>query len=109
MIKGNLEEVSGLDHMEMISLFVAACVHDYEHPGVNNVFLANIQDPIAVRHNDISVLENHHIAASFALMNADEQNNWMHKFKTDDFKRMRKLIIDAVFATDMSKHFGELG
>lgn len=62
-----------------------------------------------MRHNDISVLENHHIAAAFALMNAEEQNNWMHKFKTDDFKRMRKLMIDVVFATDMSKHFGEVG
>ena len=109
MISGGLEEVASIDHIETISLFVAACVHDYEHPGVNNVFLVNIQDPIAVRHNDISVLESHHIASAFALMNAEEQNNWMHKYKSDDFKRIRKQMIDAVFATDMSKHFGELG
>jgi len=42
MVKGNMEDVAGLDHMEMISLFVAGCIHDYEHPGVNNVFLTNI-------------------------------------------------------------------
>jgi len=55
-------------------------VHDFEHPGVNNVFLTKIQDPIAIRHNDISVLESHHIAASFELMLGTPSNNWANKF-----------------------------
>jgi hypothetical protein len=63
--KSGLEEKAALDYSELISLYVAACVHDYEHPGVNNVFLSSISDPMALRHNDISVLESHHIAASF--------------------------------------------
>lgn len=44
---------------------IAAALHDYDHPGVNSVFLVNMNDEKAIRHNDVSVLENHHLAASF--------------------------------------------
>jgi len=67
----------------------AAAVHDFEHPAVNNIFLQKIQDPIAIRHNDISVLEQHHIAASFELMMSDPGKNWAIKMPTDVFKRTR--------------------
>lgn len=66
--KQGLQEKCELDNQELTALFVAACCHDFEHPGVNNAFLSNMRDPIAVRHNDQSVLESHHIAASFELM-----------------------------------------
>lgn len=106
--KQGLAETCALDNKEMISLFVAACCHDFEHPGVNNGFMVNIKDPLATCHNDVSVLEAHHIAASFALMQSDEKLNWMQKYTPDDYKRMRKLMIDAVFATDITKHFGDV-
>ena len=35
--------------------------------------------------------------------------NWANKFSTSDFKRIRKLMIQTVLATDMSKHFPDLG
>lgn len=107
--KAGLEEKAALDHNELTALFVAACCHDYEHPGVNSVFLINIKDHMAIRHNDISVLESHHIAASFAVMNSSEKSNWMHKYTNEEFKCIRKLMIDAVFATDVTKHFSEVG
>lgn len=69
----------------MTAIFVAASCHDYEHPGVNSVFLINMRDPMAIRHNDVSVLESHHIAASFALMNSSEASNWMHKYTHEDY------------------------
>ena len=86
----------------------AAALHDYEHPGVNNLFLIRLQDPIAIRYSDISVLENHHIAASFELMLGNSQNNWAYQFEQADFLRVRQLMIDCVLATDMSHHFKEL-
>ena len=70
-----------LDEWEYLSVFTAAVCHDFEHPGVNNVFLQKVQDPIAIRHNDISVLESHHIAASFELMLGNPINNWAFKFE----------------------------
>ena len=107
--KAGLQEKACLDYNEMTALFVAACCHDYEHPGLNNVFLISVRDPMAIRHNDVSVLESHHIAASFALMQSSEKNNWMQNYSTEDFKRIRKLMIDSVFSTDITKHFGDVG
>jgi hypothetical protein len=82
----------------------SAAVHDFEHPGVNNIFLAKILDSKAIRHNDISILENHHIASSFELM-LKTGNNWAREVAEDDFTRIRRLMIDFVLATDMSLHF----
>ena len=77
---GNVREVIKLDNLECIAAYIAACCHDYEHPGVTNVFLINVQDLKAIRHNDVSVLESHHIAASFELMHKDTEVNWAMKF-----------------------------
>jgi len=61
-----------------------------------------------VRHNDISVLENHHLAAAFALMTKNESCNWAINMSYENFKRCRHVIIQTVLTTDMTKHFGEL-
>jgi hypothetical protein len=49
-------------------------VHDFEHRGVSNDFLVKVADPLAIRYNDRSPQENHHAAASFTLLLADEFN-----------------------------------
>lgn len=97
-----------MDNMEELSCLVSAAIHDFEHPGVNNAFLVNMNDQIAIRHNDVSVLESHHLAASFKLM-THESNNWAINFSSADFKRVRQVIIQCVLTTDMTKHFSELG
>lgn len=69
-----------MTHIEIMSYLIAAVCHDYEHPGVNNVFLTAIKDTVAIRHNDASVLENHHIAATFELMSSQSELNWASGF-----------------------------
>ena len=49
-------------------MLTASIVHDYRHPGVNNGFLIKTSDPIALRYNDESVLENFHVAEGFGVM-----------------------------------------
>lgn len=68
-----------------------------------------MQDLKAIRHNDSSVLENHHVAASFELMHSDSENNWAIKYSHSEYKRIRKVMIQTILATDMSKHFPDLG
>lgn len=47
---------------------MAAIMHDYRHPGVNNGYLVRDLDPLAVTYNDVSVLENFHAAEGFKMM-----------------------------------------
>jgi cAMP-specific phosphodiesterase 4 len=54
-------------------------------------------------YNDESVLENHHLAVAFKLLQADERNIFSH-LNTKQIKTLRKMVIDMVLATDMSKH-----
>ena len=56
----------------------------------------------------MSVLENHHVASSFALMQ-DKSYNITEGFQKDDYKRFRSVMINCILGTDMSKHFSELG
>jgi hypothetical protein len=59
---------------------------------------------VAFRYNDKSVLENHHIAASFELMASHIDLNWMADFDNETFKKIRQMMIGAVLATDMEHH-----
>lgn len=54
-------------------------------------------------YNDESVLENHHLAVAFKLLQADERNIFTH-LTAKQVKTLRKMVIDMVLATDMSKH-----
>ncbi len=49
-------------------------VHDFDHRGFNNAFEVNSKSELAIRYNDASVLENHHVAATFAIMRQEDCN-----------------------------------
>lgn len=61
----DLMQIAQLDSFDLTSLIISAAIHDYEHLGYNNMFLIESQHAWAVTYNDISVCENHHLAASF--------------------------------------------
>ena len=108
--EGGMKDKLKMDNLEQMSCLIAAALHDFEHPGVNNHFLVNMNDQIAWRHNDESVLENHHLASSFQLMIDPSRNSdWSTKMTNEDFRRCRQVIVLTVLNTDMAKHFVELG
>ena len=57
-----------LTKVHQVSAYWSAIVHDYEHGGLNNDFLIKTGHPLAVTYNDISPLENHHLAAAVRVM-----------------------------------------
>ena len=71
---------------------------DYDHPGVNNNFLINTYDTRAILYNDKSILENHHLASAFAIL-AKEDCNFINSLSKQEFKSMREVVIEMVFAT----------
>ncbi|KAI9361588.1 hypothetical protein DFJ73DRAFT_789099 [Zopfochytrium polystomum] len=90
---------------EILACVVAAAIHDYAHPGVNNAFLINSGAPQALRYNDIAVLENFHCSSAFELMIADPSVNILGSLSRDRFKQVRASILSMVLATDMAGHF----
>ncbi len=56
----------------MASLFISAAAHDVDHPGTNNLFESKTRSKLATLYNDQSILENHHAATFFFLLEGDE-------------------------------------
>lgn len=89
---------------DLLTLFVSSAAHDIDHPGNNNLFESKTHSKLATLYNDVSVLENHH-AASFFFMVEDEECNIFNMLSPEEFNRARKYIVDNILYTDMSKHF----
>ncbi|XP_017769760.1 PREDICTED: cAMP-specific 3',5'-cyclic phosphodiesterase isoform X4 [Nicrophorus vespilloides] len=93
--------------LEITAALFAACIHDVDHPGLTNQFLINSSSELALMYNDESVLENHHLAVAFKLL----QNEGCDIFANLSKKQrqtLRKMVIDMVLSTDMSKHMSLL-
>uniref|UniRef100_A0A4W4GVP0 Phosphodiesterase n=1 Tax=Electrophorus electricus TaxID=8005 RepID=A0A4W4GVP0_ELEEL len=91
--------------LELMALYVAAAMHDYDHPGRTNAFLVATNAPQAVLYNDRSVLENHHAAAAWSLFLSQPEFNFLSNLDHVEFKRFRFLVIETILATDLKKHF----
>uniref|UniRef100_A0A665UNC0 Phosphodiesterase n=1 Tax=Echeneis naucrates TaxID=173247 RepID=A0A665UNC0_ECHNA len=91
--------------LELMALYVAAAMHDYDHPGRTNAFLVATSAPQALLYNDRSVLENHHAAAAWNLFMSRPEYNFLVNLEHVEFKRFRFLVIEAILATDLKKHF----
>ncbi|XP_029112039.1 cGMP-inhibited 3',5'-cyclic phosphodiesterase B isoform X2 [Scleropages formosus] len=91
--------------LELMALYVAAAMHDYDHPGRTNAFLVATNAPQAVLYNDRSVLENHHAASAWTLYLSQPEFNFLVNLDHMEFKRFRFLVIEAILATDLKKHF----
>ena len=76
--------------------------------GVTNRFLVITKAELALRYNDISVLENMHCATLFEMLN-DDSMNILAGMENDEWVNTRKIITDMILITDMSKHFDSLG
>ncbi|XP_037938272.1 cAMP-specific 3',5'-cyclic phosphodiesterase isoform X7 [Teleopsis dalmanni] len=93
--------------LEVGGALFAACIHDVDHPGLTNQYLVNSSSELALMYNDESVLENHHLAVAFKLL----QNQGCDIFCNMQKKQrqtLRKMVIDIVLSTDMSKHMSLL-
>ncbi|XP_061694989.1 cAMP-specific 3',5'-cyclic phosphodiesterase 4C-like isoform X2 [Syngnathoides biaculeatus] len=93
--------------LEILAAIFAAAIHDVDHPGVSNQFLINTNSELALMYNDESVLENHHLAVGFKLLQQDNCDIFQNLSKKQR-QTLRRMVIDMVLATDMSKHMSLL-
>ena len=104
MIITNGGGIDYVSHLEVLALTIASLCHDINHSGVNNAFLVNSSDDLAISYNDNSVLENMHASFTFQLLRQSE-HNILCNLSRDEYKQVRKVMISAILATDMANHF----
>jgi len=96
-----------LSPVEKLALCIAALGHDIGHMGVQNGFLINSNDPLALQYNDRSVLESYHCSRLFAVLRM-KQCALLDGLTADEYRAVRKIIIGMVLATDLSQHFDDM-
>ncbi|CAG9317051.1 unnamed protein product [Blepharisma stoltei] len=93
-----------LEHKDRLALLVSALGHDLNHPGVTNAYMINTRHQLAVRYNDISVLENYHASTLIHFLELSGCDI-LESLPLQDRNYMRRQIIPTILATDMAKHF----
>ncbi len=94
-----------LDHIDIISMGISALVHDISHPGYSNDYLIKSHDKLALLYNDSHVLENFHLSETFNLLFDNNKHcNIFMNLGNDDYKVIRRRMIQLILSTDMSNH-----
>ncbi|XP_078010027.1 3',5'-cyclic-AMP phosphodiesterase 4A isoform X8 [Phascolarctos cinereus] len=79
--------------LEILAALFAAAIHDVDHPGVSNQFLINTNSELALMYNDESVLENHHLAVGFKLLQ-EENCDIFQNLNKRQRQSLRRMVID---------------
>ena len=101
---GQVNDIVKLNKVSLCSLFLSCICHDYKHPGVNNDFLKETKNELAIRYNDLSILENMHISETFKLINQNNDCNIFSGVDSNTYKEIRQKMIACVLSTDMVDH-----
>ena len=84
-----------LSDVERQGLAVAALGHDVCHPGLNNAYHVTTNSELAIRYNDLSVLEAHSAAVTSQLV---------REHLGPQSRRFRQVVVGSILATDMALH-----
>ena len=101
------EIMTFMTELEIMGSVLACLGHDVGHWAVNNRFLVNSRDELAIRYNDVSVLEMMHASTTYSLMQT-ASHNILHSLPSDSWVIIRKVVLKMILATDMSRHFDML-
>lgn len=100
-------EQSVFTDLEVLAALFSAAIHDVDHPGLTNQYLINSGSELALMYNDEAVLENHSLAVAFVILK-DSACDIFANLSKKQRQMLRKMSIDMVLATDMSKHMSLL-
>ena len=93
--------VHRIDPNAVFALLIAASAHDVGHPGLNNAFLCNTEDPRAARWNDVSVNENGHLHVCLSLL---KEHKVFDGLPENLRKQCKATIGRLILSTDMAHH-----
>ncbi|MFT5317229.1 MAG: PAS domain S-box-containing protein [Chlamydiales bacterium] len=93
-----------LTDLDILAFLISAFAHDLCHPGLSNNYHELTQSPLALKYNDQSILENHHISNLFKIIH-HSGCNILESLSPESTAEVRKIIISNILATDMKQHF----
>ena len=101
--QGQIQDKMKLGQLDVFAMLVGALCHDFKHTGQNNIYHINTKSKIAMRYNDISVLENYHISQSFKVI-SKKPFNIFKNFSPEEYRICRRRMVEGILATDMANH-----
>ena len=64
----DLKEICKMNDLDILTMIISGAAHDMDHPGTNNLFEIKNSSKLAILYNDTSILESHHAACFFFLI-----------------------------------------
>ncbi|GBG26248.1 cAMP-specific 3',5'-cyclic phosphodiesterase [Hondaea fermentalgiana] len=104
----SMQGVTFLDEVQAFGLMIAAFCHDLEHPGLNNAFQVKAETKLAKMYEGRSVLESHHCACAFGILQ-DDSSNILRNMNETEASDIRQIVLECILATDMTCHFDLTG
>lgn len=68
---GGAQDQCKITTFDIAGLLISAASHDVDHPGHNNIFEMKSKSKLATLYNDLAILENHHAATFFFMIEDD--------------------------------------
>jgi len=93
-----------LDEVETFSALISGMTHDVGHPGMGSDYYVKAGNELAIRYNDIAVLENMHASLTFIIMRVN-RNDILQHFTKEQYELFRKTSVSLILSTDMKVHF----
>ena len=103
LVACDIVELLKLNMYDVIALCVACACHDFKHNGFTNLFHQNEMTILSLTYNDQSILENFHVAETFKIIHKEEYNLFC-KLSKEEFRHIRRRMINCILATDMANH-----
>jgi hypothetical protein len=63
-----------MNELDIFFTLMSGAAHDMDHPGNNNLYETKCRSKLAILYNDVSVLESHHAASFFFLLDNAKHN-----------------------------------
>lgn len=100
----NTDLLNYLLPIDLLSSIISTLSHDIGNEGLTNSHLVHNKHSLATDYNDLSVLQNMHCSLTFQILK-QAQFNILSNFPSDQINYIRKLVIELIISTDLSKHF----
>ena len=95
-----------LTDLDRLIMLVSAISHDLDHPGTNNIYQVNKKTELAIKYDNKTVLENHHIDLSQSIM---KNLGLFESFDEGVLNEFTGTMRELILSTDMAQHFGLCG